>query len=173
MAKWSRNRRYASYLKSMNRHNVEDVEFFMRSLKTPVAYDEAAAACAVKDLVYGMFKNVLMHKLQKTQKEVEKLFTECLKAKNAEEREKILPRHALQDAVNFLLSKCDLIWQIDGLPADFARCLPMPDNLYEWMDPRLWANAILEYFHPSCMRSVPLARRAWEEKMFGKNICGK
>lgn len=172
MAKWSRNRRYASYLKSMNRHNVEDVEFFIRSLKTPVAYDEAAAACAVKDLVYGMFKNVLMHKLQKTQKEMEKLFSDCLRANHDEEREKILSRSDLQGTVVFLLCKCDLVWQVDGLPADFMRCLSMPENLHEWMDPRVWSNAVLEYFHPSCMRSLPLARRAWEKKMFGKNFCG-
>lgn len=172
MAKWSRNRRYGSYLKSMNRHNMEDVEFFIRSLKAPVAQDEAIAACAVKDLVYGLFKNVLMHKLQLTQKEVEKLFMECLKANHAEERERILPRHTLQGAVKFLLSQCDLTWQVDGLPADFARCLPMPRDLYQWMDPSVWVHAILEYFHPTCMRSLPLARRAWEERMFGRKFSG-
>lgn len=173
MPKWSRNRQYASHLKTLHKSNLKEAQDLLNTLAVKVAFDEAVAACAVKDVAYGIFINALQREMEMDRKELEDIFKAFFRTNDPRSRDRVISLEAIENAANFVMSKCDIVWQMEGLPADFMRRVPMPVHLHDWMHPSTWTHAILEYFHPEDSRRLPLARQAWEQKIFGKKVAEK
>lgn len=155
----------------MQEKNFLEAERLLRTSNVQVAFDDAVAVCALKDVAYGVF-------LKKLQKELGEQASKTLTRKNAlakimknGEAEPYL--NAFADAIDYVCNQCALVWQIEGMPSDFILRLNMPMDPFQWYDPLIWDLAILNYLHPACDAHVPLAVQAWEQKTFGKKPADK